>query len=105
MQVQDHPGIEIFLSSVSKISKPTGQKSYKFEIWHLLTSMKIEKINTVSCWYTFIATSCQITMVKNEIFLAKKGQISNFELQKCYIPQNKAENMYNNDSARKSRIS
>ena len=25
-------------------------------------------------WYTFAATSCQMTKVKNEIFEAKKGQ-------------------------------
>ena len=25
-------------------------------------------------WYTFAATSCQMTMVKNEIFQAQKGQ-------------------------------
>ena len=35
----------------------------------------------------------------------KKVKISNFGLQKCYIPQKKAENMYNKDSARKSNIS
>ena len=35
----------------------------------------------------------------------KKVKISNFELQKCYIPQKKAENMYNKDSPRKSNIS
>ena len=35
----------------------------------------------------------------------KKVKISNFELQKCYIPQKKAQNMYNKDSARKSNIS
>ena len=30
---------------------------------------------------------------------------SPFELQKCYIPQKKAENMHNKDSARKCKIS
>ena len=49
--------------------------------------------------YIFAAMSCQMTKVKHQIFQAKKGQ--NFELQKCYIPQKKAENMYNNNSARK----
>ena len=39
------------------------------------------------------------------IFDPKKFKISNFELQKCYIPQKKAQNMYNKDSARKSNIS
>ncbi len=37
--------------------------------------------------------------------MPKKAEISNFELHKCYIPQKKAENMYNKDSARKSKIS
>ena len=35
----------------------------------------------------------------------KKVEISNFELQKCYVPQKKAENMYNKVSARKSKSS
>ena len=56
-------------------------------------------------WYTFAATSCQMTMVKNENFQAKKVKISNFGLQKCYIPQKKGENIYNKDSAKKSKIS
>ena len=43
-----------------------------------------------------------MTMVKNDIFQAKKHQNFNFELQKSYIPQKKAENMYNMDSARKN---
>ena len=56
--------------------------------------------------YIFAAMSCQLMKVKNQIFQAKKGQkISNFELQTCNIPQKKAENMYNKDSARKSKIS
>ena len=46
-----------------------------------------------------------MTKVKNEIFEAKKIEISNFELQKCYVPQKKAENMYNKVSARKSKSS
>ena len=36
--------------------------------------------------------------------LTKKGKISNFELQTCFIPQMKAENMQNSYSGRKSRI-
>ena len=42
---------------------------------------------------------------KMKFFNPKKVEISNFELQKCYIPQKKAENIYNKDSARKSKIS
>ena len=37
-----------------------------------------------------------------KIFKQKKVKISNFELQERYIPQKKAKNMYNSDSARKS---
>ena len=40
-----------------------------------------------------------------KFFKPKKVEISNFELQKCFIPQKKAENMYNADLARKSKIS
>ena len=42
---------------------------------------------------------------KMKIFKRKKVKISNFGLQKCYIPQKKAENIYNKDSTRKSNIS
>ena len=42
---------------------------------------------------------------KIKFFKPKKVEISNFELQMCNIPQKKAENMYNKDSARKSKIS
>ena len=45
-----------------------------------------------------------MTIVKIDIFQAKKHQNFNFELQKSYIPQKKAENIYNTDSARKSKI-
>ena len=34
----------------------------------------------------------------------KMVEISNFELQKSYIPQKKAENVYKTDSARKNKI-
>ena len=40
-----------------------------------------------------------------KIFKQKKVEISNFEPQKCYISQKKAENLYYKDSARKSKIS
>ena len=38
-------------------------------------------------------------------FQGKKVKIKNFELYKCYIPQKKAENMYNSDLGRKNTIS
>ena len=41
-------------------------------------------------------------MVKTETFQVKNIKTSNFELQKSYIPQKKAENMYNIDSGRKN---
>ena len=33
--------------------------------------------------------------------MPKTVEISNFELQKCFIPQKKAENMYNVDLVKK----
>ena len=44
-----------------------------------------------------------MTNVKNEKFHAKIIKISNFELQKSYIPQKKAENFYNTVSPRKNK--
>mgnify|MGYP007086844717 CR=1 FL=1 len=40
---------------------------------------------------------------KLKIFKPKKVKIENFELQKRYIPQNKAENIYNSVSAQKRK--
>ena len=40
-----------------------------------------------------------------KFFIPKKAKISNFELNNWYIPQKKAESMYNKDSTRKSNIS
>ena len=37
--------------------------------------------------------------------MPKKGKISNFEIDNFYIPQKKANNMYNKDSTKKSNIS
>ena len=37
--------------------------------------------------------------------MPKKAEILNFELKNCYIPQKKAESMYNKYSTRKSNIS
>ena len=45
-----------------------------------------------------------MTKVKIENFQAKKVKIENFDLQKRYIPQNKAENIYNSVSAKKRNI-
>ena len=39
---------------------------------------------------------------KLRLIKSKNIKISNFELQKSFIPQKKAENMYNKDSARKN---
>ena len=41
---------------------------------------------------------------KLRLFKSKSIKISNFELQKSFIPQKKANNMYNKDSAIKMRI-
>ena len=45
-----------------------------------------------------------MTNVKNEKFHAKIIKIAYFELQKSYIPQKKAEDVYQTDSARKNMI-
>ena len=45
-----------------------------------------------------------MTELKMKIFRPKMVEISNFELQKSYIPQKKAENVYKTDSARKKGI-
>ena len=42
---------------------------------------------------------------KIKFFKTKKVKISNFELQKCFIPQKTAENMNNTDLSSKSNIS
>ena len=39
-----------------------------------------------------------------KFFKPKMVEISNFELQKCYVSQKKAENIYNKDSAMKCKI-
>ena len=39
-----------------------------------------------------------------KISLLKKEKFGNFQQNKCYIPQKKANNMYNKDSAIKMRI-
>ena len=44
-----------------------------------------------------------MTKIKIKNFQAKKVKIENFELQKRYIPQNKAENIYNSVSAQKRK--
>ena len=44
-------------------------------------------------------------MVKTKVFQVKTLNPSNFKLQKSYIPQKKAQNICDNDSARKMRIS
>ena len=52
-----------------------------------------------------VAKCCQITNIAAEKFSSQTNvEISNFDLQKRYISQKKAENMYNLDSARKSTI-
>ena len=40
-----------------------------FDLW-----LSIDTKNSPLFWYTFAATSCQMTMVKNENFQAQNGQ-------------------------------
>ena len=51
--------------------------------------------------YIFDATGPSMGMGKLGSFKPQNIKISNFELQKSFVPQKKAESMYDKDSARK----
>ena len=71
-----------------------------FDLW-----LSIDTKNSPLCGILLRLRSVKWRWSKMKIFKRKKLEISNFGLQKCYIPQKKAENIYNKDSARKSKIS
>ena len=71
-----------------------------FDLW-----LSIDTQNSPLCDILLPQQAVKWRWSKIKFFKSKKAEISNFELQKCYIPQKKAENMYNKDSTRKSRIS
>ena len=71
-----------------------------FDLW-----LSIDTQNSPLCGILLRLRAVKWRWSKMKIFKRKKVEISNFGLQKCYIPQKKAENIYNKDSARKSKIS
>ena len=71
-----------------------------FDLW-----LSIDTKNSPLCGILLRLRAVKWRWSKMKIFKRKKVEISNFGLQKCYIPQKKAENIYNKDSARKSKIS
>ena len=71
-----------------------------FDLW-----LSIDTKNSPLCGILLRLRAVKWRWSKMKIFKRKKVKISNFGLQKCYIPQKKAENIYNKDSARKSKIS
>ena len=71
-----------------------------FDLW-----LSIDTKNSPLCGILLWLRAVKWRWSKMKIFKRKKVKISNFGLQKCYIPQKKAENIYNKDSARKSKIS
>ena len=71
-----------------------------FDLW-----LSIDTKNSPLCGILLRLRAVKWRWSKMKFFKPKMVEISNFELQKCYISQKKAENIYNKDSARKSRIS
>ena len=71
-----------------------------FDLW-----LSIDTKNSPLCGILLGLRAVKWRRSKMEFFKPKKVKILNFELQKCYIPQKKAENIYNKDSARKIKIS
>ena len=71
-----------------------------FDLW-----LSIDTKNSPLCGILLRLRAVIRRWSKMKFFKPKKVKISNFELQKCYISQKKAENIYNKDSARKSKIS
>ena len=71
-----------------------------FDLW-----LSIDTKNSPLCGILLRLRAVKWRWSKMKFFKRKKVKISNFGLQKCYISQKKAENIYNKDSARKSKIS
>ena len=70
-----------------------------FDLW-----LSIDTKNSPLCDILLWLRAVKWRWSKMKIFKRKNVEISNFWLQKCYTPQKKAENIYNKDSARKSKI-
>ena len=68
-----------------------------YDLW-----LSIDTKNSPLSGILLLLQAAELWRSKMKIFKQKKVKISNFELQKRYIPQKKAKNIYNSDSARKS---
>ena len=68
-----------------------------YDLW-----LSIDTKNSPLSGILLLLQAAELRRSKMKIFKQKKVKISNFELQKRYIPQKKAKNIYNSDSARKS---
>ena len=68
-----------------------------YDLW-----LSIDTKNSPLSGIHLLLQAAELRRSKMKIFKRKKVKISNFELQKRYIPQKKAKNIHNSDSARKS---
>ena len=68
-----------------------------YDLW-----LSIDTKNSTLSGILLLLQAAELRRSKMKIFKQKKVKISNFELQKRYIPQKKAKNIYNSDSTRKS---
>ena len=81
----------------------TAQNLFSDEYFDLCPSIDTKNSLFICILLPLWAVKCRRSKIK--FFKLKKVKISNFELLKCFIPQKKAENMYNSDLARKSKAS
>ena len=81
----------------------TAQNLFSDEYFDLCPSIDTKNSLFICILLPLWAVKCRRSKIK--FFKLKKVKISNFELLKCFIPQKKAENMYNSDLARKGKIS
>ena len=88
---------------LSKLTKrpPSTQNFLSNEYFDLYLSIDTKNSHLYSILMPLQAAEWRRSKLK--IFKPKKVKIENFELQKRYIPQNKAENIYNSVSAQKRK--
>ena len=87
---------------LSKVAKrPVSTQNFLSNKYFNL-QLSIDTPNSPLCSLFLPLQAAERRKSKMKIFKQKKVKISNFELQKRYIPQKKAKNIYNSDSARKS---
>ena len=88
------------MSSQKTIHHPNFVSDKYFYLW-----LSIDTKNNPLCGIFLRLWAVKWRRSKIKFFKPKKVEISNCELQMCNISQKKAENIYNKDSARKSKIS